>query len=101
LRDADHRAGCGAPQHLDPGHVEIKAMRTATSHLRRGVARAMLAHLLAEARAAGYTRASLETGSMPYFELARTLYQTAGFRPCPPFGRYVEDPNSSYFSIDL
>ena len=101
LHDGDQLAGCGALQHLEPGHVEIKTMRTALSHLRRGVARAMLAHLLAEARAAGYARASLETGSMPYFEPARTLYQAAGFRPCPPFGHYVEDPNSSYFSLTL
>ena len=101
LHDGDRLAGCGALQHLETGHVEIKAMRTATSHLRRGVARTILAHLLAEARAAGYSRASLETGSMPYFEPARRLYQAAGFRPCPPFGHYVEDPNSAYFSLAL
>lgn len=101
LHDGDRLAGCGALQHLDATHVEIKAMRTALESLRRGVARTMLAHLLAEARAAGYVRASLETGSMAYFEPARRLYLAAGFQPCPPFGRYVEDPNSVYLSLAL
>lgn len=93
--------GCGALQALDADHVEIKAMRTARAHQRRGVARALLAHLLAEARASGHSRASLETGAMAYFAPARRLYAAAGFQPCPPFGAYVEDPNSCYFSLAL
>jgi len=101
VHDGDVLVGCGALQHLEPGHVEIKSMRTARSHQRRGVASAMLAHLLARARADGYERASLETGSMAYFEPARRLYEAAGFRPCPPFGRYIEDPNSVYLSLAL
>ena len=35
LREGDALLGCGALQHLDPAHVEIKAMRTARAHLRR------------------------------------------------------------------
>ena len=70
-------------------------------HQRRGVASILLAHLLAQARADGYARASLETGTMDYFEPARRLYLGAGFRPCPPFGRYVEDPNSMFLSLRL
>ncbi|MGJ4729511.1 GNAT family N-acetyltransferase [Luteimonas sp. SDU101] len=101
LHDGDRLAGCGALQHLDAQHVEIKAMRTDLDYLRRGVARTMLAHLLAEARASGYARAGLETGSMAYFEPARRLYLAAGFAPCAPFGRYVEDPNSTYLSLVL
>jgi putative acetyltransferase len=111
LRDPDVRvwtlhldgqlAGCGALQHLDREHVEIKSMRTSRHHQRRGVARAMLQHLLGEARASGYTRASLETGSMDYFEAARRLYMSAGFRPCPPFGSYGEDPNSCFLTLEL
>ncbi len=33
--------GCGALRELDPSHGEIKSMRTATPHLRKGVASAM------------------------------------------------------------
>jgi len=93
--------GCGALQHLDAAHVEIKAMRTARAHLRKGVAKAMLGHLLAEARASGYARASLETGSMAWFEPARRLYAAAGFVECGPFADYVDDPSSTYLTRTL
>ena len=101
LHEGDALLGCGALQHLDAGHVEIKAMRTARAHLRQGVARALLEHLLAEARASGYARASLETGSMAWFEPARRLYAAAGFVECGPFAGYVDDPNSTYLTRTL
>ncbi|RZA11219.1 MAG: GNAT family N-acetyltransferase [Lysobacteraceae bacterium] len=101
LREGDVLLGCGALQHLERGHVEIKAMRTSRAHLRRGVAKAMLDHLLAEARTAGYVRASLETGATPWFEPARRLYAGAGFVECPPFGAYVQDPHSCYMTRTL
>ena len=37
--------GCGALKELTPDHGEIKSMRTATAHLRRGVAARILARL--------------------------------------------------------
>lgn len=58
-------AGTVALKRLDDGHAELKSMRTAV-HLRgRGVAAQLLAHALAEARAAGHARMSLETGASP------------------------------------
>jgi len=93
--------GCGALQHLDDAHAEIKSLRTARAHLRRGVARTILRHLLAEARASGYRRVSLETGSMAYFDAARRLYASSGFRECAPFGHYAADPNSTFMTLDL
>ena len=51
-----------------------------------------------QARRRGYSRLSLETGSMPYFAPARALYARAGFAPCAPFGDYVEDPNSVFMT---
>ncbi|HMM65527.1 MAG TPA: GNAT family N-acetyltransferase, partial [Dokdonella sp.] len=62
--DGDQLLGCGALRHLDAGHAEIKSMRSASLHRRKGVAAAMLQHILAEARRRGYARLSLETGSM-------------------------------------
>lgn len=94
-------AGCGALKHLDAGHAEIKSMRTATAHLRRGVASAVLRHLLDEAQRSGYRRLSLETGSMAYFEPARRLYARHGFTPCAPFAGYREDPNSVFMTREL
>src|SRR6476646_4595926 len=67
--------GCGALKELDRGHGEIKSMRTAAAHLRKGVARRMVAHILAEARRRGYRRVSLEMGSAEAFLPARMLYE--------------------------
>ena len=61
--DGDDLCGCGALQELDREHGEIKSMRTAATHLRKGVAAKMLEHILEEARCRGYSRLSLETGS--------------------------------------
>ncbi len=93
--------GCGALRELDAAHGEVKSMRTAAAHLRKGVAAAMLRHLLAEARRRGYARVSLETGSQPPFEPARRLYASFGFLPCAPFADYVEDPNSVFMTLAL
>ena len=74
--------GCGALKELDPAHGEIKSMRTAATHRRKGVGRAMLQHIVAEARRRSYARLSLETGSMRAFEPARKLYESFGFTYC-------------------
>src|SRR5438067_9913790 len=63
LADDGEPLGCGALKHLDPTTAEIKSMRTAARHLRKGVAARILEHLLALARTRGYARVSLETGS--------------------------------------
>ncbi len=99
--DGKELAGCGALKQLDPGHGEIKSMRTAQAYLRKGVAATVLYHIIAEARRRDYGRLSLETGSMAYFEPARRLYAKFGFTPCPPFADYVEDPNSIFMSMEL
>jgi putative acetyltransferase len=93
--------GCGALKELDAGHAEIKSMRTARAHLRKGVAAALLAHLIAEAKRRGYQRLSLETGSMAYFGPAHNLYRKFGFQPCAPFAGYVEDLNSLFLTREL
>jgi putative acetyltransferase len=99
--DSDQLAGCGALKELTPQHGEIKSMRTANSQQRKGVASQLLRHMIAEAKRRNYRRLSLETGSMAYFDAARALYASFGFVPCPPFGNYVEDPNSVFMAKDL
>ena len=99
--DAGFLSGCGAPKALDPQHAEIKSMRTASSHRRQGVAKQLLQHLLAEAKQRGYTRVSLETGSMEFFLPARALYASFGFAPCAPFADYSADPNSVFMTKEL
>ena len=93
--------GCGALRALSSTHGEIKSMRTAEAHRGRGAARAVLNHILGEARARGYERLSLETGSMPAFAPAHRLYESFGFTRCAPFGDYVEDPNSLFMTKRL
>ena len=94
-------AGCGALQELDPQHGEIKSMRTSAPHLRKGVASALMRHILEEAATRFYRRLSLETGSMAAFAPAHALYTRFGFRRCGPFGDYVEDPNSVFMTKEL
>lgn len=98
---AGELVGCGALKALDAAHGEIKSMRTSTTHRRAGAGRAMLHHILEEARRRGYTRLSLETGSQPDFEPARRLYASFGFEVCGPFATYVEDPYSVFMTRPL
>jgi len=99
--DGDALAGCGALKELDAEHAEIKSMRTAGTHLRRGVATMMLWHIVEEARRRGYRRLSLETGAMAYFQPAHSLYRRFGFRDCAPFGSYRQDPNSVFMTMEV
>jgi putative acetyltransferase len=93
--------GCGALKELDSQHAEIKSMRTSSPHLRKGVAKRLLIHILEEAQRRGYSRLSLETGSMEVFEPARQLYAKSGFTYCEPFADYIEDPNSVFMTKEL
>lgn|SRR5690242_4212337 len=101
LWDGEDLLACGALKELDALHGEIKSMRTAAAHLRKGAARAMLEHVVAEARRRGYRRLSLETGTAPAFEPAHRLYASAGFVPCGPFADYVDDPYSCFMTLEL
>ena len=94
-------AGTVALKRLDDGHAELKSMRTATHLRRRGVAAQLLAHALAEARTAGHTRMSLETGTQSFFAPARALYARHGFVSCPPFGDYGPDAPSWFMTRSL
>lgn len=93
--------GCGALRRLEPGHGEVKSMRTAPAALGRGVGRAMLAHLMDRARAQGMSRLSLETGSTKLFAAALRLYESEGFRPCAPFAGYQASPFTRFFTRQL
>lgn len=99
--EGDELVGCGAFKQLDDQHGEIKSMRTASSHLRKGVARRVLQHIIEEANRRGYRRLSLETGSQDAFEPARKLYLRFGFQLCDPFSDYIEDANSVFMTLEL
>jgi putative acetyltransferase len=93
--------GVGALKQLDDGHAEVKSMHVAEAARGRGVGRALVDHLIAEARQRRLSRVSLETGSMAAFAPARALYASAGFEPCGPFGDYRPSANSSFMTLSL
>jgi putative acetyltransferase len=99
--DGAQLMGCGALKELDATHGEVKSMRTPAHQRRRGAGRAILAHIVAEARARGYERLSLETGSLAAFKPAQKLYESFGFRYCGPFGSYKLDPYSTFMTLEL
>lgn len=101
LWDGRNLAGCGALKWLDAEHAEIKSMRTAATYKQQGVASQILQHLINDAKAAGVQRLSLETGSMTFFQPARSLYAKFGFELCGPFADYVLDPNSVFMTKNI
>ena len=99
--DGPTLVGVGALKHLDDGGGEVKSMRTAPAHLRRGVAAALLEHIIGEARRRGLARLSLETGSGPEFEPALALYRKRGFVDGEPFADYRPSPFNQFLHLDL
>ena len=99
--DAGELVGCAALKDLGDGHAELKSMRTAPERTRQGIAARVLAHVLAEARAPGFTRVSLETGSYAFFAPAHALYRRHGFVDSAPFGSYRPDPLSIFLTREL
>ena len=101
LRENGALLGCGALKRLEPGHGEIKSMRTADAALGRGIGKAMLDHIVATARAEGMTRLSLETGSTEQFAAANRLYEKEGFERTGPFGDYADTPFTRFFTKEI
>jgi len=90
--------GIGALKQLDPDHAELKSMHTASAARGRGVGRALVDHLVAEAAARGVRRVSLECGAGEAFVPARSLYAAAGFVPCEPFGEYSQTRDNVFMT---
>jgi len=99
--DGEDLAGIGALKMLGDGTGEVKSMRTAPTHLRRGVAAALLEHIIAEARCRGLTRLSLETGSTAEFEPALALYRRRGFVDGAPFADYQPSAFNQFLHLAL
>ena len=93
--------GIGALRQLDASSGEVKSMRTHPDRLRRGVAAALLEHIIQEARARGLRRLSLETGSGPAFEPALALYRKRGFADGEPFADYKRSAFNQFLHLGL
>jgi putative acetyltransferase len=99
--EGDTLLAIGALKGLSESHAEIKSMHTVQTHRRLGIGSSLLRHILAAARALGFSRVSLETGSWPYFEPARAFYRKHGFVECAAFGDYVADTNSTFMTLEV
>ncbi|KAJ5100477.1 GNAT family N-acetyltransferase [Penicillium angulare] len=99
--EGDDLMGIGALKELSPTHGEVKSMRTAATHFRKGVGRAIVEHLIKVARERGYTRLSLETGKDASFESARGFYANVGFEFCEPYGSLPPCPDSLFMTLRL
>lgn len=99
--DGDALAGVCALRDLGDGSGEIKSMRTHPAHLRRGVARRLLDHIVGEARARGWQRLHLETGTAPMFAAANALYLAYGFVDGPVFGGYPPSAHNRFMTMAL
>ena len=99
--DGEVLLGCAALKELSSTQGEIKSMRTPSAVRRTGAGRALLKHIIDVARARSYRVLYLETGRHPAFLPAQSLYGSAGFRLCGPFGGYRENGNSVFMSLSL
>lgn len=100
-REEGQLVGVAALKELDCSHAELKSMHIVESQRNRGVGQALVRHVLAHARKAGYRQVSLETGSTDEFAPARCLYVKAGFEPCGPFGGYRASPYNTFMTASL
>lgn len=94
-------AGIAALKTLGDGTGELKSMRTAPLYLRKGVAAALLEHIIGEARQRGLSRLSLETGSGPAFTPALSLYLKRGFVEGEAFADYLRSDFNRFLHLTL
>jgi putative acetyltransferase len=94
----DELAGVGALKALDAERGEIKSMRVDDRFRGAGVGRALLRHIIADARRRRMTSLWLETGTTPDFAPAQRLYESEGFELCGPFDDYTLDPFSVFMT---
>ena len=91
-------AGIGALKEIDAERGELKSMRVDDAFRGTGVGRALLRHIIGEARDRGMASLWLETGTAPEFAPAQRLYESEGFTLCGPFEGYTHDPHSVFMT---
>lgn len=97
----DELAGIGACKDLDAQRAELKSLRVVDAFLGQGIGRALVQHIVEDARERGIRSLWLETGSTDDFLPARRLYASEGFVECPPFPPYAADPHSTFMTREL
>ena len=93
--------GCGALKFLEKNHGEFKSIRVADQFRKKGIGQRIINHLIEEAKKLKISKLSIETGAGDFFLPARNLFSKFGFKTCPPFAHYKDDPNSCYYTLNL
>ena len=93
--------GCGALKFLEKNHGEFKSIRVADEFRKKGIGERIIEHLIEEAKKLEISKLSIETGAGEFFLPARNLFSKFGFKLCPPFAHYKEDPHSRYYTLNL
>ena len=101
LWENDQLVGCGALKFLEKNHGEFKSIRVADKFRKKGIGEKIIDHLIKEAKKLEISKLSVETGAGEFFLPARYLFFKFGFKECPPFAHYKEDPNSCYYTLNL
>lgn len=81
-----------------PHRADVAKMMVATSHRRRGLARALMERLVAETRARGRTLLTLDT---VHGGGAEVLYRALGFRPCGVIPFYAKNAGGGHDATAL
>ena len=98
LWENDKLMGCGALKFLNNNHGEFKSIRVHDDFRNKKNGIKVINHLIIEAKKLKVKKLSIETGAGKFFAPARKLFNSSGFKPCPPFAHYKEDINSLYFT---
>ena len=101
LWDNNELIGCGALKFLEKNHGEFKSIRVADQFRKKGIGERIINHLIEEAKKLKISKLSIETGAGDFFLPARNLFSKFGFKTCPPFAHYKDDPNSCYYTLNL
>lgn len=97
----DDAVGCIGLKQIEDGHAEIKTMHVRSTERGGGIGASLVENVQVIAKENGMRQLSLETGCGDGFAASRRLYERSGFRPCPPFGDYANDPFSYCMTLSL
>ncbi len=99
--EAGKPLGMGALKAHSSDLAEVKRMFTLPETRGQGVGSAILATIVAEARARGFARLALETGTEDIMPSAWGLYRRNGFTPCAAFLDYPASAYNAFFDMRL